>query len=158
MIDRKLCELLIQEYYTDVMNFCRAKLRDEEAAKDCAQETFILFFEKRQRLDLTENIKAWLLSAAARIIKSHRRNSWRRVDDGEGVIDRLPASEDIQRSAEMKSALSQLTSEEAQLLIRYYQSDKESRQRLADELGITLNNLYIRIRRIKSKISNKIDK
>ena len=37
MIDNKLCELLIQEYYTDVMNFCRAKLMDEEAAKDCAQ-------------------------------------------------------------------------------------------------------------------------
>ena len=73
MIDNKLCELLIQEYYTDVMNFCRAKLRDEEAAKDCAQETFILFFEKRQRLDLTENIKAWLLSAAAR----PRNCSWK---------------------------------------------------------------------------------
>lgn len=45
MIDNKLCELLIQEYYTDVMNFCRAKLMDEEAAKDCAQGGIHTFLE-----------------------------------------------------------------------------------------------------------------
>ena len=45
MIDNKLCELLIQAYYTDVMNFRRAKLMDEEAAKDCAHGGIHTFLE-----------------------------------------------------------------------------------------------------------------
>ncbi|MBQ8124197.1 MAG: hypothetical protein IJ170_12980 [Ruminococcus sp.] len=45
MIHNKLYELLIHEYYTDVMNYCRAKLMDEEAAKDCAQGGIHTFLE-----------------------------------------------------------------------------------------------------------------
>lgn len=158
MIDRKLCEMIIKEYYSDIMSFCLAKLNDEEAARDCAQETFVLFFEKRKKLDLSENIKVWLLSAAANVIRNYTRNNWRRVDDDAEILEKKNADENIQKRAELKEAFSELSDEEAEILVRYYKSDKGERQQIADELGITINNLYVKIKRIKDKLLGKTDK
>lgn len=158
MIDRKLCEVIIKEYYSDIMSFCLAKLNDEEAARDCAQETFVLFFEKRKKLDLSENIKVWLLSTAANVIKNYTRNNWRRVDDSEKILENTAVNENIQEQIKLHETISKLSDEEADILIKYYQGDKKDRQALANELGITLNTLYIRIRRIKDKLLDKINK
>ena len=150
--------MIIKEYYSDIMSFCLAKLNDEEAARDCAQETFVLFFEKRKKLDLSENIKVWLLSAAANVIRNYTRNNWRRVDDDAEILEKKNADENIQKRAELKEAFSELSDEEAEILVRYYKSDKGERQQIADELGITINNLYVKIKRIKDKLLGKTDK
>ena len=78
-------------------------------------------------------------------------------DDAE-ILEKKNADENIQKRAELKEAFSELSDEEAEILVRYYKSDKGERQQIADELGITINNLYVKIKRIKDKLLGKTDK
>ena len=48
--------------------------------------------------------------------------------------------------------IKKLTNEEYHLLQRYYDTDRNSREELASELGISMNTLYQRIYVIKNKI------
>lgn len=53
MIEETLCELIINEYYDKVYNFCFANLnRNKQAAEDCTQETFLTFSRKEINLNL----------------------------------------------------------------------------------------------------------
>ena len=76
MIEETLCELIINEYYDKVYNFCFANLnRNKQAAEDCTQETFLTFFSKRNKLEFTENIHRWLYKTAKKVIKAYMRKN-----------------------------------------------------------------------------------
>ena len=85
MIEETLCELIIKEYYESVYNLCYASLnRNHQTAEDCTQETFLIFFSKRSKLDYTDRIRYWLYKTAKKVIKSYiRKNKQLFVDINE---------------------------------------------------------------------------
>lgn len=71
MIDKEICEIIIEKYYTDVYKFCLNRLKNIHAAEECTQEVFLLLFQKRAKLDLTEQLRSWLYESAMRICNKY---------------------------------------------------------------------------------------
>ena len=150
MIDKELCELLIKQYYSSIYKYCRIKLRDADAAEECAQEVFFLMFRKRGGLDVTKNLRAWLYGAADRICRAYLRKHRTDTVDIDELAEELPADEPAP-SLE-KIIHEALDEDEAKLFIEYTYADAEERMRISQRLGISKNAMYLRIKRIRAKI------
>ena len=157
MISEEMCDLIIDQYYDTVFRYCLKKLRKTEDAEDCAQETFLVFFQKRKILFMQSNIKTWLLKTADNVIKRYQEKNWHNdanIDDlsellpdtGGEAIDPLRYIEDF------------ISKEDAELLRKYVMcNSKQEREALAKHYHMTLHNLTTRISRIKKSIISKID-
>ena len=76
----KLCEDAIKMYYRSILRYCLQLLgQDMHSADDCTQETFLLFWEKRNELDFNDNIRGWLYAAADRICRDYRKKEAKRL-------------------------------------------------------------------------------
>ena len=151
----KLCEEIIQKNYAAVFRFCKARLREDIlGAEECTQEVFLLFWHKKDELELSGKIDRWLIASASRITKKYLRKKAERMSfETDGIED---ISEDVHESDTCTEAFSKLTPEEYELLKSYYSMDSKSRNKLAERLGISTNTLYQRIFEIKKKVKGKI--
>lgn len=147
----KLVEKLIEENYYRILRYCKACFQgDIYAAEECTQDVFLLFLEKKDALDLSDNIRGWLYATAERIILSYKRKAAiRKTIEGEELekAESIPAEpvEELQ-----SDAFAGLSAEEYSLLKMYYETD--DRICLAATLGISMNTLYQRIHAIKVKM------
>ena len=170
-IDRKRAEQIVKEYYDDIYYFCCLKLQDKEEARDITQEVFLLFFEKLKTLD-DDKLKAWLYSVSRNKIndKFRERKKEQKIisiddDNGHNIFNRTEYSykisdEDFEEDAKTdwdkydeaeKKILSILTKEEQELFFKVFVK-REKKEKTAEELNITENNLYTKIYRLRKKI------
>lgn len=157
MIEETLCELIINEYYDKVYNFCFANLnRNKQAAEDCTQETFLTFFSKRNKLEFTENIHRWLYKTAKKVIKAYMRKNKQIFIDIDNVSDEIVSEEKAFR--EKSEAFDCLSEEEMELLNIYYNYEYGDRKKLAEEKGLTQSALYNKVYRIRQKLSKEHNK
>ena len=149
----RLCHKIIEENYSAILRFCRARLwNDDDGAQECTHEVFLLFLKKQSELNLDEGISKWLIAAASRIVKKYLREKAERMAMETDGVEEVPdqSSEPETRAPEFEI----LTDEEYSLLKRYYTTDRDAHRELAAELGISPNALYQRIFAIKSKIKH----
>lgn len=146
------CTAVAAQYYEAIYKYCYVRLQySREAAQDCTQEVFLTLVRKQDTLDFDGNIEAWLYAVASRMIKKQRllERPYREMlpldtaeipDSGgfaEKTADSLP---DI------------LTERECQILTAYYDAEHGDKRQLAAAFGLTLPQLYEKIRRIKNKL------
>ncbi len=139
---------LLNRHYTEILLYCCAHLYgDQYAAEDCAQEVFLALFRKFDELDLTKDIRPWLYAAADREIRAYRRKHPETVD-----LDAIPepAETPAFTEAQAETVLDRLPAKDRQLLESYYGG--ADRIQLAKRLGISVNALYLRIRRIRKRL------
>ncbi len=67
--------IIIKNYYKEILRYCNMKLRNHHAAEDCTQEIFLLFVKKSGTIDFSKDIRPWLYAAADRIMKNYLRKS-----------------------------------------------------------------------------------
>ena len=144
-------EQLTEQYYHEILRYCKSHFPgDIYAAEECTQEVFLLLLEKKDELDLSDNLRGWLHAAAERIILNYKRKTATRLSvEGEDLekAESIP----VELPDEMQSdAFAELSAEEYSLLIRYYETN--DRTWLAAKLGISMNTLYQRIHTIKNKL------
>ncbi len=152
-----MCDLIIDQYYDTVFRYCLKKLRKTEDAEDCAQETFLVFFQKRKILFMQSNIKTWLLKTADNVIKRYQEKNWHNDANIEDLSEILPdtSGEAINPLRDIEKFICK---EDAELLRKYVMcNSKQEREALAKHYHMTLNNLTTRISRIKKSIISKID-
>lgn len=146
--------LVIEKYYNEIYRYCYVKLNfDEYAAQDCAQEIFLALLQKKKRLDLNVNIRAWLYKTAALTIKHY----WRKQKKlkNQISIDDMELSDngglDILNDLDLLDCLPE---EDKELLLSYYDAEYGHRNELAQKYNMTLYQLYKEINRIKQKIKS----
>ena len=151
-------ELLIEQYYSEIYRYCFAKLEgNQQGAEDCTQDVFLLFTEKRDILDLSGQIRAWLYKSAGLIIRNYKRrlikNDCIPIDElsipdpkGGGLISLL-------EETPLDHLRAVLSEEDIQLLSDYYSAKHGERKAVAAKYGLTLAELYDQIERIKRRIS-----
>ncbi len=71
-------DLLLRRHGPLVWRACRAALRDEHAAEDAFQATFLLLVRKASRLSLRGSLGPWLFGVALRVCAHARRDAARR--------------------------------------------------------------------------------
>ena len=146
-------ENIVNEYYNEIKTYCKAKLNGNvQAAEDCTQEVFFALFRKMDKLKLSENIRAWLYETARiEVLKYIHKNNEPALS-----IEQLPDIPTNEIPEENESVFDTLSDEEMKLIKSYYlDCDKTE---LANENNLTMNGLYLKIHRIRKKISDKLNK
>lgn len=152
MIEKELAKIIIERYYLDVLSFCISKMNDYSDAEDCAQETFVKFLSKREKLDFSDQILIWLLKTADKTIKEFNRKKSEKHYDISEYADVIP--DDKGNGIRPISMIYEnLPTEDASLFIEYiYCKTRDERSRLADKYKMSLGALYTKITRIKKKL------
>ena len=139
---------ILKRHYTDILLYCTSRLKgDRYAAEDCTQEVFLALYRKSHTLDLTKDILPWLYAAADREILAYRRRHPETVD-----LDAVPEPAELPTftETEAETILDRLPKKERRLLEAYYSG--ADRVQLARSMDISVNALYLRIRRIRERL------
>ena len=162
LLDNDTLEHYCKEYYDDVFRFCLSKLHNREDAYDATQETFLFF--KMRSFDLVEiNIKSWLLWVAHYRIQNiyAKRNKDKALFDAyseeEYLMDKNIENIEMQivdnnigkYANEIYSALS----DKEKALFKMLYVDDMSEKHIAQKLNLEPHAVYMRVSRMKKKIS-----
>lgn len=156
MIDKELCSLLIHRYYNNVFGLCMSLLNDRNATEDCTQEVFLLFFRKREKLEMSENISKWFYSTARNVVSSYRRKNSGISAELTEEMENMPQEEDSYRE-QIKEIYDVLGKDDADFLIEYCEADKVKKEEIAKKNGMNMNALYQKIIRLRKKLIGKIN-
>ncbi len=169
MSEKKRANALLQkcydEYRIKLFNYCLSRLDgSREAADDCVQETFIVFYDKLLDGEQFENPRAFLYRTADNFVKRQKQKAaseLRREVPLESVSDIGVNDEYIMRLDEIdyeecaKILLGLLTAEEKQIYdLRYIK--KIGVEEIAERLGISRPAASMRLMRLRNKIKDMV--
>ena len=66
-------EDVVRQYADDITRLCVVWTQNEEAAKDCFQNTFLKLYQTEQTFREEEHIKAWLYTVARNECRDYHR-------------------------------------------------------------------------------------
>lgn len=170
MSEKKRANALLQECYneyrTKLFNYCLSRLDGaREAADDCVQETFIVFYQKLLDGEHFENPRAFLYRTADNFVKRQKQKSaseLRREMPLEsaahiGVTDEDYAARlDLIDYDECAKILINLLSDDEKRMydLRYIQ--KISVEEIAEKLAISRPAASMRLMRLRNKIKDMV--
>ena len=169
MSEKKRADALLQECYDQyrlkLFNYCLSRLDgSREAADDCVQETFIVFYNKLLDGEEFENPRAFLYRTADNFVKRQKQKdaveSKRNVPLDEaadiGVTDEYLSRLDLIDYEEIaKILLNLLTDEEKQIYdLRYIR--KQGVEDIGEQLGISRPAASMRLMRLRNKIKDMV--
>ena len=169
MSEKKRADALLQECYDQyrirLFNYCLSRLDgSREAADDCVQETFIVFYNKLLDGEEFENPRAFLYRTADNFVKRQKQKDAvelkRSIPLNEaadvGVTDEYLSRFDLIDYEEIaKILLNLLTDEEKQIYdLRYIQ--KICVEEISDKLGISRTATSKRLMRLRNKIKDMV--
>ncbi len=169
MSEKKRANALLQECYNEyrikLFNYCLSRLDgSREAADDCVQETFIVFYNKLLDGEEFENPRAFLYRTADNFVKRQKQKdaveSKRSIpleDAAEvGVTDEYLSRLNLIDYEECaKILLNLLTDEEKQIYdLRYIQ--RIGVEEISDKLGISRPAASMRLMRLRNKIKDMV--
>lgn len=136
----------IYRLYVDLLFDYGNKIsRDADLTEDCIQNLFIDLWDKRGRLGMTDNIKAYLfLSLRRRIYRQldkNKRSTELHNEENDFVLTLTPESQLIQEEDSLatlnslQQALEQLNEQQREIIYLKYQRNLKS-QEIAEILGI----------------------
>jgi len=85
--DRAAMRAIYERYAPQIRRFVRDMLRDNAAADDALQDTFVRVFHHIAALDEPEHLAGWIFGVARRVCLEHRRHTSRRQRSTEPAQD-----------------------------------------------------------------------
>lgn len=145
-----------KEQYEKIYTFCYFKLRNQEAAEDITQETFLKYFETTQYLEKGKKL-AFLYTIARNCCYDYFRKAKQTVD-----IDSLPGvSAEIADSLEtviaVRAAVSMLKIEEQEIVLLRF-SNELGIGEIAEYLGISRFAVYRKLNAIEKQLKQTLRK
>ena len=101
--DRTAVTIIVDRHGRMVMAVCRAILRNEDAAADAFQATFLVFLKKARSLNKPASLASWLYGVAYRVATRAKTRSMRWQID-EGTITDSPNKKFTDPATEVASA------------------------------------------------------
>ena len=169
MSEKKRADALLQECYDQyrirLFNYCLSRLNgSREAADDCVQETFIVYYNKLLDGEEFENPRAFLYRTADNFVKRQKQKDAvelkRSIPLDEaadvGVTDEYLSRLDLIDYEECaKILLNLLTDEEKQIYdLRYIQ--RIGVEDISEQLGISRPAASMRLMRLRNKIKDMV--
>ncbi len=146
-------ETLVKRYEDRLLSFAYKTLKDEDAAKDVTQETFIRVFKKINSFDFSKPFSPWAYKIARNlsldIIRKGRHTAvldWDVEDSHESVITRIIKSEQV---TALWNAIKTLPEMYKTPLVGFYFSNLSIGE-LAYTMNMPENTIKTRLRRAKS--------
>jgi len=145
---------IANKYYQSIYNYCFVRLNNEQSAKDCTQEIFLIMYKKMDKLDLSENIRAWLYRTAENIIKNYLKNIKYNLSTDDENTPEIAVEDTYNEEQPLKGIIN---SDELSLLTSYY-IDGTDISTISKKTGKSESAIYKRLERLKSKIRKNIYK
>ncbi|MCR9193848.1 MAG: sigma-70 family RNA polymerase sigma factor [Hyphomonas sp.] len=154
----------LEESHRQFFGFLRRRMGSVEEAEDVLQAFMIRAIERSAQLKDVQSVRGWLSRVLATTIVDHQRRAVRRRQR-EAVMDPLDIQElSIEADFEIDEAicnclyklLPTLKHEYAEVLWRIDLLE-EPRQRVATELGLSLNNLTVRLHRGRQALKKRLE-
>ena len=169
MSEKKRANALLQECYElyriKLFNYCLSRLDGaREAADDCVQEVFIVFYNKLLEGEQFENPRAFLYRTADNFVKRQKQKNASELKHRVsletaadiGVEDEYLEKLDLIDYEECaKRLLLLLTFEEKEIYSLRYEL-KNGVEEIAEKLGISRPAASMRLMRLRNKIKNMV--
>lgn len=145
-------ELFYRRYFDRIYQYVHRRIRNAQTAEDIVQETFCAAYMKRHILQEHSQPQLWLLRTAKnKMLELHRSMRYRITVPLEEKKD-LGQEELRYRIKELEvTALATLGTEEWKLVKDYYLYGFTVSE-LAEEKGITENNMRVKLCRLRKKL------
>lgn len=147
-----------EQYHDRIRGFILSTVKNRWVADDLIQETFLRVLQKMDQVRDQEKLSAWIFRIAANLCQDYFRSNKRNLipfeDDGAG----LPGESSLEKQVEQYE-LSLWVQERIKLLpeplrqvIFLCDIKQESYREAADLLGISLENLKVRLHRARKQL------
>ncbi len=141
-------EQMFRTYYERLVHYAGSMLKDEDEAEEMVQTVFLGIWEKRESLEITLSLKAYLYRAVHNhclnrikhygVRETHREYSLYYQPQGyDSVTDAIHGSELEER---IERAVSRLP-EQCQVIFRMSRFDELRYQEIADQLGLSIKTI-----------------
>ena len=152
------------QYYDRVRNFIEAKVKNRWAADDLVQETFLRVLLNLHTLKDQEKLSSWIFRIAANLCQDHFRQSKRNLipfeDDAAGASSEAASLEKQLEQYQMSLWVQEkikLLPEPLRQVIFLCDIKQESYQEAADILGISLENVKVRLHRARKRLKTILE-
>lgn len=151
---------IYDQYYKRVRNFILASVRDEWAADDLTQDTFIRVHKSLPGLKDSSKLSSWIFRIAHNLCQDHFRNL-RRTSSNECELNE---TRDVFREAIVQKRLEQcemsscvqnvvgLLPESFRSVITLFDMAELSHREIAEILDITVENVKVRLHRGRKEL------
>lgn len=145
----------LEEQYDKIYRYCYFRLRNQETAEDITQETFLRYFEKYSLSTAEQAVKCLYTIARNLCIDEYRRKHPESLQ--ESSVQEEWKEEQLLTSLAVKSALSELESDEQELLLLRYVNEIPI-SAIGQILGISRFAVHRRLKNASEKLKDKLGK
>jgi RNA polymerase sigma-70 factor (ECF subfamily) len=148
-----------EEHYDRVRNFILASVKNRWVADDLVQETFLRVLQNLSKIRDQTKISSWIFRIAANLCQDYFRSPSRKVlcfeDNPAGE---LPIESSLEKEFEQYQTsllvqdLIKLLPENLRQVIYLCDIKEESYQEAADILGISIENVKVRLHRARKQL------
>ena len=145
---------LVAAYQRQLLHMCAMILRDNAAAEDAVQETFLKAYRALPQFRGDCSEKTWLMRIAVNTCRDMTRTAWFRHTDRRITPDDLPlaaASNPTDDQEELAQAILLLPRKQKDALLLYYYQDM-TMDEAAQALGTSPSNLSKRLKQAREKL------
>lgn len=152
-------EAFYKEHFRTVAKHVHRKVSNEQIVEDVTQETFYLALVKWDQVKNSDAPLRWLYQTANYKLQELQRKAITHPTVPLDEVGEMPVSEDVsQQMSELEIVASEsLTKEEWELLKKYHIIGYTVEE-LAEEAGITVNNMRVRISRVTGKLRKNMER
>ena len=153
-------ETQLLENVREFTAFARKRLRDPELAADVVQESLLKALRSPDQLRDEDNAKAWFYRILRRtIIDLYRRRDVRdrALEDLERELDGVQNGDEERVVCSCMERLLPRMAAQYSELIRRIDLNEENSDLVAAELGITKNNLNVRLHRARQQLKRRLE-
>ncbi len=148
-----------EQHYDRVRNFILASVKNRWVADDLVQETFIRVMQNLAKVRDPAKLSSWIFRIAANLCQDYFRSPTRKlIPFGDNPAGELPGEFSLEKEIEkyhtslLVQDLIKLLPEPMRQVIFLCDIKEESQQEAADLLGISLNNVKVRLHRARKQL------
>lgn len=156
----KKIEKVLLEYLDEFVGFARRRLGDPELAADALQDSLLKALRAEEQLGNEESARAWFYRILRRtIIDLYRRRDAqdRALERLRGEMDLPPSEEETRMVCACIERLIPTLPPQYGALIRRLDLEGESPEVLTASLGISKNNLNVRLHRARAQLKRRLE-
>ncbi len=149
-------EATYRRYGPMVLRRCRGLLRDEQAATDAMQDTFVRLLRYQDRLD-DKGLSSLLYRMATNVCLNRIRSSKRRPEDADQeLLDRIATAPEGGGRGMARLMLARIFRDEQEstrAMAVMHLLDGMTLQEVADEVGMSVSGVRKRLRTLKAHVA-----
>ena len=161
--DKNAFAALVDRYKDMVFTLSLKLLKDRQEAEEASQDTFLKVYKSLDKFKWESKFSTWIYKVAFntcldRLKKNKRFQAIADIDEineqeTEPIINVLDSIEEKERKQIIQDCLQELPGEDSFLLTLYY-FEEQSLEEVSKIIGITQNNVKIRLYRSRKKLAS----